>query len=451
VKNMALTKVQGQTWHVVGAGKSGVAAAELLARHGANVVLLDEKPLAAWSVRPTSAAVRGEQVSLATFDASTIARCVVSPGVPPGPWTDALDARGVPVWSEIELAWQLRAGDEPVVAIGGTNGKSTTTSLVAHVLAAAGKRVFAGGNLGEPWANHDAEPFDAAVIEVSSFQLERVIDFRPKVSVLLNVTPDHLDRYPSFEHYAAAKGRAFERQTPGDLAVVPAGDDVCRWQAVRGRGALATFGTDPSADVSVQGARIEDRARGIVVDLERTRLRGGHNALNVAATLAALRPFALEPALVVDAIGTFEGLAHRTALAGTVAGVRYYDDSKGTNVGAAVTALVGLLEPKAVLIAGGKDKGGSYEPLVEALRAKGRAVVTLGEAAPLIEAALGSAVPWTRATSMEDAVRLARAYAQPGDAVLLSPACASFDMFRDYKHRGDAFVEAVRALEEGAR
>jgi UDP-N-acetylmuramoylalanine--D-glutamate ligase len=445
---MALTNVEGQSWHVVGAGKSGVAAAELLARHGARVTLLDEKPLEAWAVRPSSPAVRCEHVSLAALDTSSIARCVVSPGVPPGAWSDGLDVRGVPVWSEIELAWQLRAGREPVVAVGGTNGKSTTTSLVAHVLAAAGQRVFAGGNLGEPWANHDAERFDAAVIEVSSFQLERVIAFKPKVSVLLNVTPDHLDRYPSFEHYAGAKGRAFERQTPDDLAVVPAGDAICRWQAVRGRAAIATFGASHDADVHVQGARIEDRARGVVVDLGRTRLRGGHNALNVAATLAALRPFELSASVLIDAIGSFEGLAHRTALVRTVDGVRYYDDSKGTNVGAAVTALVGLLEPRAVLIAGGKDKGGSYEPLVDALRAKGRAVVTIGEAAPLVEAALGTSLPWKRAGSMEEAVSLARAFARPGDAVLLSPACASFDMFRDYKHRGDAFVDAVRALEE---
>jgi UDP-N-acetylmuramoylalanine--D-glutamate ligase len=273
-----------------------------------------------------------------------------------------------------------------------------------------------------------------------------VSTFKPKVSLLLNVTPDHLDRYPSFEHYAAAKGRAFECQTPDDVAVIPVNDDVCRWQAVRGRGAIATFGV--GGDVSVEGARIVDAASGIEIDLERTRLRGGHNALNVAATLAALRPFALEASLIVDAIGSFEGLAHRTALAGVVAGVRYYDDSKGTNVGAAVTALTGLLEAKAVLIAGGKDKGGSYEPLVDALRAKGRAVITIGEAAPLIEAAVGSVVPVRRAATMEEAVQVAKSFALAGDAVLLSPACASFDMFKDYKHRGDVFVAAVHALSE---
>jgi UDP-N-acetylmuramoylalanine--D-glutamate ligase len=444
---MATTSVVGERWHVIGAGKSGVAAAELLARQGASeVVLLDEKPVEAWAVRPTHPRVQSRCVSLRTLDSATIDRCVVSPGVPPGPWSDVLDARGVAVWSEIELAWRLRSGREPVVAVGGTNGKSTTTSLIAHVLLVAGKRVFAGGNLGEPWANHESESFDAAVIEVSSFQLERVDTFKPKVSLLLNVTPDHLDRYPSFEHYAAAKGRAFERQTPGDLAVIPAGDAICRWQAVRGRGAIATFGV--GGDVSVEGARIVDAASGIEIDLERTRLRGGHNALNVAATLAALGPFALEASLIVDAIGSFEGLAHRTALAGVVAGVRYYDDSKGTNVGAAVTALTGLLEAKAVLIAGGKDKGGSYEPLVDALRAKGRAVVTIGEAAPLIEAAVGSVVPVRRAATMEEAVQVAKSFALAGDAVLLSPACASFDMFKDYKHRGDVFVAAVHALSE---
>ena len=444
---MATTSVVGERWHVIGAGKSGVAAAELLARQGAaEVVLLDEKPVESWGVRPTHARVQTAHVDLRSLDTSSIERCVVSPGVPPGPWSDALDARGVAVWSEIELAWRLRSGREPVVAVGGTNGKSTTTSLIAHVLEVAGKRVFAGGNLGEPWANHESERFDAAVIEVSSFQLERVDTFKPRVSLLLNVTPDHLDRYPSFEHYAAAKGRAFERQTADDLAVIPAGDAICRWQAVRGRGAIATFGV--GGDVSVNGARIVDAAAGVVVDLERTRLRGGHNALNVAATLAALRPFFIDAALVVDAIGSFEGLAHRTALAGVVEGVRYYDDSKGTNVGAAVTALTGLLEAKAVLIAGGKDKGGSYEPLVEALRSKGRAVVTIGEAAPLIEAAVGDVVPVRRAATMEEAVRMAKGFAKSGDAVLLSPACASFDMFKDYKHRGDVFVAAVHALAE---
>lgn len=446
---MATTNVAGQSWVVVGAGKSGVAAADLLARRGAaSVTLVDEKPVEAWTVRPSHVLVQSACIDLKAFDASGVERCVVSPGVPPGAWSDALDMRGVPVWSEVELAWRLREGREPVVAVGGTNGKSTTTSLLAHVLAASERRVFAGGNLGEPWANHDAEAFDAAIIEVSSFQLERVSSFKPKVSVLLNVTPDHLDRYPSFEHYAAAKGRAFERQTPDDLAVIPANDAVCRWQAVRGRGAIVTFGA--GGDVSVQGTLITDASAGIIIDLAQTRLSGGHNALNVAATLAALRPFALERRAVVDAVCSFEGLAHRTALVGEVGGVRFYDDSKGTNVGAAVTALLGLVECRAVLIAGGKDKGGGYAALVDALRVKGRAVVTIGEAASLIEEAIGDALPVRRAASMDEAVQIACMCAEPGDAVLLSPACASFDMFRDYKHRGDAFVDAVRVLKGGA-
>ena len=447
---MRPSPLREERWHVVGAGKSGVAAADLLARAGAaQVVLLDEQPVSSWGVRPQATSVQCAQIDLRNWIGDEVAHCVVSPGIPGGLWSRALDGRGVEIISEIELAWRLRAGAEPVVAVGGTNGKSTTTSLIAHVLASAGLRVFAGGNLGEPWSNHVTDVLDASIIEVSSFQLERVSMFKPTVSVLLNVTPDHLDRYASFADYAAAKGRAFQCQDAHDLAVIPVNNTLCHREAARGGAAVVTFGA--GGDVDVDGARIRDQRAGVLVDLNATRLRGGHNALNIAATLAALRPFALDAKCVVEAIASFEGLAHRTFLVRTVDGVTYYDDSKGTNVGASVTALLGLSEAKAVLIAGGKDKGGGYEALVEALQTKGRAVVTLGEAAPLIEEALrsrGEGLPVKRALSMGEAVHLARAFACAGDAVLLSPACASFDMFRDYKHRGDMFVDAVHALQE---
>jgi UDP-N-acetylmuramoylalanine--D-glutamate ligase len=335
----------------------------------------------------------------------------------------------------------------PVVAIGGTNGKSTTTSLVGALLDAAGRKTFIGGNLGEPLADHAEEAFDVVVLEVSSFQMERVDRFRPRVAALLNVTDDHLDRYAGFDEYARAKGNAFTRQTPEDLAVVPAGDAVCLGQARRGAAPVVTFG--PGGDVDVTTDAVVDRSSGERFERGAFALSGGHNALNVAAAIACVRPFGVRPAVVRTVLRGFGGLPHRTALVAELEGVRYYDDSKGTNVGAAVTALEGLLEARAVLIAGGRDKGGSYAPLAQALARKGRAAVLLGEAADAIARALGDVVPVHRAASMDEAVRVGAVLARKGDAVLLSPACSSFDMFRDYKHRGDEFVRAVRALAGG--
>jgi UDP-N-acetylmuramoylalanine--D-glutamate ligase len=356
---------------------------------------------------------------------------VISPGVPSFAELEAAERAGVPIWGEIELATRELLHPAPIVAIGGTNGKSTTTSIVGALLEAAGKKTFTGGNLGEPLADHADDAFDAIVLEVSSFQMERVETFKPKVSVLLNVTPDHLDRYADLDAYARAKGNAFARQTEDDLAVVPEDDAVCMAQAKRGRARVVTFGDLPAA---YRDARMA--------------LAGKHNARNAAAAIAAIEPFDVSPATIRRVLATFKGLPHRTALVAEIAGVRYYDDSKGTNVDASVTALLGLDEERAVLVAGGRDKGGSYEPLVRALEKKGRAAVLIGEAADSIARAIGDRVTVHRAKTMDDAVRASAELAKPGDAVLLSPACSSFDMFRDYKHRGDEFVRAVRALAE---
>ncbi|MGH7434919.1 MAG: UDP-N-acetylmuramoyl-L-alanine--D-glutamate ligase, partial [Polyangiaceae bacterium] len=271
--------------------------------------------------------------------------------------------------------------------------------------------------------------------------------FRPLVGAMLNVTDDHLDRYPTFADYAAAKGNAFVRQLPEDWAVVPEGDALCREQAARGRGRVVTFG--PGGSLDVTATAVVDRARGESFDRSAMALTGGHNALNVAAAIACVRPFDVGADVIRRTLGVFRGLPHRTALVAEIGGVRFYDDSKGTNVGATVTALDGLLEARAVLIAGGRDKGGSYGPLTDALLRRGRAAVLIGEAADAIARAIGDRLPVRRAASMLEAVRMSAALAAPGDAVLLSPACSSFDMFRDYKHRGDEFVSAVRSLEAG--
>jgi UDP-N-acetylmuramoylalanine--D-glutamate ligase len=457
---ISMLDLDGKRVIVVGLGLSGIAACRLLASRGAKVVGTDSK-------RPESvsddvkALEREDGITLALggHDAARMSDAdliVVSPGVPSFPELEAADRKGVPIWSEVELA--VRAVNEAskkagrkaprLVAIGGTNGKSTVTSLVGALLQRAGLRTFVGGNLGEPLAAHADEPFDALVLEVSSFQLERIDAFHPEISVLLNVTPDHLDRYPDVAAYARAKGNAFVMQTVADVAVVPADDAVCLAQATRGKGRVVTFGPGGVVDVHTD-AVVDHRSR---VSFPRSKfgLQGGHNALNVAAAVAAIGPFALDPHVIEEVLEGFRGLPHRMVLVRHRAAVRWYDDSKGTNVGASVTAVRGVVEQRVVLVAGGRDKGGSYGPLVDALREKGRAAVLIGEAAPLIRDAIGDVVPVRVATSMEEAVRIAAELARPGDAVLLSPACSSFDMFRDYKERGDVFVNAVQSLPDDA-
>jgi UDP-N-acetylmuramoylalanine--D-glutamate ligase len=433
---------------VVGLGASGVAAARLCARRGASVVANDAKPLETLSPDARALASEGIELVAGGHAHAPLSRAdlvVVSPGVPSFPELEAAEEAGVEVIGEVELAVRALRTPAPVVAVGGTNGKSTVTSLLGAFFEAAGKRTFTGGNLGEPLAAHADETFDVLVLEVSSFQMERVRDFHARAALLLNVTDDHLDRYPSFDAYAHAKGNAFVTQTKEDAAVVPVGDEICARQARRGGGRLLTFG--PGGTVDVRDDDVLDTRTGASYPVSGIVLQGRHNMMNVASAIAAAGDVGLSPDVMRRVLGEFQGLPHRMAFVSEIDGVRYYDDSKGTNVGASVTALRGLREPKAVLVAGGRDKQGSYEPLVQALRERGRGVVVIGEAADAIARAVGDAVKVARAASMEDAVRKARELAERGDAVLLSPACSSFDMFRDYKHRGDEFVRAVRALE----
>jgi UDP-N-acetylmuramoylalanine--D-glutamate ligase len=447
-----VSELAGKRVVVVGLGASGVAAARLCLRRGATVVANDGKAREALSEEARALEALGATLVAGDHEAAHMERAdlvVVSPGVPPLAAVERAEKAGVPVWGEVELAVRSMLHAAPVVAVGGTNGKSTTTSLVGELLGAHGMRAFVGGNLGEPLADHADERFDALVLEVSSFQMERVDRFRPHVAALLNVTEDHLDRYASFEDYARAKGNAFLRQTEQDWAVVPFGDATCMREAKRGRARIATFG--PGGVVDVTDDAVIDRRTDERFARAEMALTGGHNALNVAAAIACVRPFGVAAPTIRRVLSEFRGLPHRTALVAELRGVRYYDDSKGTNVGAAVTALEGLREPRAVLIAGGRDKGGSYAALVQSLARKGRAVVVLGEAADAIAAAVtagASSLPVRRAASMQEAVRAAAELARPGDAVLLSPACSSFDMFRDYKHRGDEFVRAVQHLEK---
>ena len=435
-------ELAGKRVIVVGLGKSGVAAAKLCLARGAHVVGTDSA-----AAEKISEEARGLGIELvlgghegAKFEAAHL--IVVSPGVPQLPELARAELVGVEVIGELELA--SRFIDAPVVAIGGTNGKSTTTTLVGDMFAAAGLEAFVGGNLGTPSAEAASANYDVVVFEVSSFQLERVPTFKPRVSVLLNITEDHLDRYPSLWAYAEAKGNAFVQQNPDDFAIVPEGDEDCRRQAKRGNGQILSFGS--FGDYVVSGRTVTETRSGEVFDLEHSALHGRHNLENAAAAIAAVRALDLSPSAIRKALLSFRPLPHRMARVATVRGVNFYDDSKGTNVGASVTALRGLAESHGVLIAGGRDKHGAYDPLVSALEAKGRAVVVIGEAADRIAEAVGTRVPVLRAESMDDAVEQAFSAAHAGDAVLLSPACSSFDMFKSYADRGDQFVSAVQRL-----
>lgn len=438
--------LRGKTVVVVGLGASGRSAVELLLRRGVRVIGTDSAPLdeiAAASRKLACELVLGGHAGV-DFQAADL--IVVSPGVPLFPELRDAEESGVEVIGETELA--SRFIDAPILAVGGTNGKSTATVLLGHLLEGADRRIFLGGNLGEPACEAPGQEVDAVVLEVSSFQMERVPTFRPRIALLLNITEDHLDRYDGFSQYAWAKGNCFSNQTGTDTAIYFSECDPCREQVSRGKGKQITFGF--GGDYFVEGTDVVEAVTGARFDLSDADLHGLHNRLNGAAAIAAARAFGLAVEEIVEGLRRFRALPHRMALSGRYQDVTFYDDSKATNVGAAVTALRGLTEPKGVLIAGGRDKMGSYDLLVAALREKGRGAVVLGEAAQRLEEAIGDVVPVERAKTMQGAVLRALRLARPGDAVLLSPACSSLDMFKNYSDRGDRFTEAVAALSKSA-
>ena len=443
--------VRGKSVVVVGLGRSGVAAASLLLARGAHVVGVDASPREKVAAATIALEARGARLSLGGHDPAVFAAAdlvVISPGVPSFPELEAFEKSGREVIGEMELA--SRFVDAPIVLIGGTNGKSTTTALTFAILEAAGKRTFIGGNFGTPLSEVTGEPWDVIVLEISSFQAERVPTLHARAHALLNITDDHLDRYASFEAYADAKGNPFARMTAEDEAILPLGDALVARQAARGAARVITFSADDAAaDIAARGGAIEHRPRGWAFPLALLRIAGAHNVANACAAIGVAAALGAGEGAVAAALASFTGLDHRTVLAGEIDGVRYYDDSKGTNVGAAVAALRGLAEPRGVLIAGGRDKLGAYEPLCDALRDRGRALVLIGEAADRIESAARGILPIARAGTMREAVTAARELARKGDAVLLSPACSSFDMFRDYKERGDVFTQVVRDLAAG--
>jgi UDP-N-acetylmuramoylalanine--D-glutamate ligase len=317
---------------------------------------------------------------------------------------------------------------------------------------ATGRPTFVGGNLGTPLCEVVGSPAATGngyvVVELSSFQLERIEKFRAHVGVLLNITDDHLDRYDGLADYAAAKGRLFATQRTGDFALAPSGDQLSLSMARVSAGTLVAFG-GVDGEVAREGDALVDRVSGLRIPITELGIRGEHNISNAAAAALAARLAGVAPDAIASVLRSFKGLPHRMQHVASVQHVDYYDDSKATNVGAAVAALTGFARAKVkvVLIAGGKDKGGSYAPLREVLDKHGAGLVLIGEASDLIARAfVGTSLPIARANTMEEAVRAAHRLARWGESVVLAPACASFDMFRSYAHRGDVFRDAVLAL-----
>jgi len=436
---------------VVGAGRSGRAAAELLVAHGARVTLADTRT---YLEDANHLHDLGVSLDLGPHQPERFAAAdllVVSPGVPfDQPAVAAARRAGRPIIGEIELASRWLAGQ--VIAITGTKGKSTTTTLTSRMLAEAGVDAPAGGNLGTALSRQVAQSTAASlhVVEVSSFQLEATDTFHPWIAVLLNLSADHLDRHESLDAYGAAKARIFANQTPDDWAVVNADDPRALAIARAGRARRFDFGLDhPPADgVTVQDGAIVRRDGGAsapVLPLSAVKLPGRHLLTDVLAATAVGCLAGVPPAAMRRAVETFNGLEHALEHVLDIDGVRFVNDSKATNIVAARHAIESF-DRGVVAIMGGRFKGGRFEDLRDAVRSHARAVVAIGEAAPLVEAALAPVVPVERASSMDDAVQRAYARAMPDGVVLLAPACASFDMFVDYVERGRTFKDAARRL-----
>ncbi len=448
-------QLAGKQVLVVGLARTGIATALFCAERGARVTVTEER--AETHLAEAAAKLRAAGVTLEfgghrpeTFQHQDL--IVPSPGVPPTmPALAAALASGVPVWSEMELAWRFLRGR--LACITGSNGKTTTTSLIGHILETAGLPVQVAGNIGTPLISRVDISSDASftVVEASSFQLELISAFRPDIAVLLNVTPDHLDRHGSIEAYGAAKARMFENQTERDAAVINADEAVAAQYAPTGPRVFWFSRTKRVASgCYLRGDEIVFRCDGtesVLLERKMIGLRGSHNLENVLAAACAARLAGAEPAAITEGVRTFAGVEHRIEYVATISGVEYFNDSKATNVDATLKAL-DAFSGNVLVILGGKDKGSDFRILRQALRSRARMALLIGSAADKIEADLAGVVPVERADTLARAVEVAARRAQSGDTVLLAPACASFDQFDNYEHRGRVFKQLVREIEE---
>jgi len=457
----------GKSVVVVGLAQTGITLARFCARRGARVIVTDGKPAA--QLAAGMAELDGVPVTwqlgghdLASFTSADLV--VLSPGVPSLPELTAARGAGVEVIAEIELASRFFHPGAKLIAITGTNGKSTTTALSGALCAASGRPSFCGGNLGNmpliDAVDHPANVDGGLIVaEVAAFMLENCTSFAPDAGILTNVTPDHLDRFGTIERYAAMKGRIWDWQRPSQVAIANAADAWVVAEAADAPGPLLWFDSRPGADVARGGLVSADRRalvlRGVPGAAAEERfpvddlvIVGNHNLDNAMGAYLAARSLGVSIDAIRAGARSYRPLPHRMELVGDKADIFFYDDSKGTNV-ASVAASVRGFPRRLALIAGGVDKGGSYQPMLEALDGVCKGIVLIGEAAPLIRAACaerGVTYPVVDATDLHDAVAKATALVDAGDAVVLSPACASYDMFKNFGHRGQVFRDAVSAV-----
>ena len=453
--------INGRKALVLGAGKSGISAARFLAERGATVALHDRKEVENWSDAAKSlkeshnvGLIGGE---LPSWLLDQVDLVVISPGVP----TNFIPARYVDrkngeVIGEVELASRFLKGK--IVAITGSNGKTTTTTLVGEILKDAGIKTQVGGNIGTPLLELTTTSDDDTwtVIELSSFQLETIVDLKPDVAMCLNVTPNHLDRYESFLDYAAAKHRIFKNQTDADVAVLNADDPITdEWSSgLNARVRKFSTKTEPENGLFLRGRAlisVIDAVETILTTRDEIFLRGLHNVENVLAAFAAAMAVGVPVASIRKSVANFKGVEHRIEFVAEIDGVKYYNDSKATSVDASIKAVEALAESegKTILILGGKGKNAPYSPLIPLIVSSVRAIVVIGEDADNIEQQLRGTTECVRAATLDDAVSAASSKAVAGDSVLLAPACASFDMFKSFEERGTVFKASVLRMANG--
>jgi UDP-N-acetylmuramoylalanine--D-glutamate ligase len=445
--------LRGKKVLVVGMARTGIATAKFLQAKGSLLTTTELKPEEEMKEAVRELKGMGLSTEWGGHRTETFLKqdlIVVSPGIDliMDPVQKAI-RHGVRVISEIELAYHFI--HVPILAVTGTNGKTTTTLLLGEMLKEDGRKVGVGGNVGEPLIlfADGGDRWDVLVAEISSFQLEAIEDFRPRISVLLNITEDHLDRYPSYADYIRAKVRIFANQNSGDLAILNKDDPIVMQYGGKVRSKKVTFSMNEKPDQGAfsdgQGISLRLGGKEEEYSLTKTPLKGVHNVENMMAALTTARSFGCSKKAVQNVLDRFKGLEHRLEFVREIEGVRFYDDSKGTNVGSVVKSLQSFSEP-VILIAGGKDKNGDLSPLGELIQKRVKHLILLGEAKERMNRELGGLTNTVMAKTMEEAVSLARQKAKAGEVVLLSPACSSFDMFKDYKERGKVFKEAVLKL-----
>ncbi len=440
--------LSGMSVAVIGAARSGVACAELLVEIGARVTLADVKPAADLSV-VEGAALLGDFTSFDQLPPTDL--MIISPGIPAThPALPDARAAGVEVIGTLEFAWRLCPA--PVVAVTGANGKGTCCRLISDMLTRGDVPNILAGNIGVPLARElaDASPESVAVVEVSSFQLESIVDFRPRVALMLNLAPEHLDRHADFREYVQAKARVFENQTPDDFALVNLDDLLCRYLAEGSRARRLTIGLGArDADARVEGGRVLVTLDGLTVDVcaaDAFPLPGRHHVSNILHAALVARLLDVDAGDIAAAVNEYEPPAHHMQVAAEIGGVVFYNDSKASNPPAAVADLSGLDRPY-IAIVGGRGKGADFAELGELLAREAKAVILIGESAETIARAMGEGAALERAATLEEAIARGFELAASGDAVIMAPACSSFDMFDSYAHRGDVFMQAARTLE----